>query len=114
MILRTNEDKEYQEHFILNKMQIAAIENNQNPSDHQWIKIFYMILGAICLIIEISQRISVNFFSIQTDTDTYYHVPLINDYPTEFTASKTSIRWIWYVVYIWQVDSMDFCRERFE
>ena len=65
MFLRTNRDEE--KNLSLSKgtfrrMDIAAIENDRNPSKHDWIKIFYMITALIGLIIEISQRISVNIF----------------------------------------------------
>lgn len=44
-------------------MQVAVIDNHSNhPDKHKWMTIFYMIVGAVCLIIDIIQRISVNVY----------------------------------------------------
>ena len=88
-------------------MQIAVIENHLNRSTtthkHKWLQLFYMFTSAISLGIEIYLRISVNNFHL-TDSYQSIPVPILNRYPTQFTASITSISYIWYLAYIFQVN----------
>ncbi|CAF3655056.1 unnamed protein product [Rotaria sordida] len=86
-------------------MEVAVVENEPrlpiNTYEHDWIHIIYMITSTICFVIAVYQRISIDFF-YASYTNTYVHVPSLNQYPTDLTASSTSISYIWYLVFIWQ------------
>ncbi|CAF1373633.1 unnamed protein product [Rotaria sordida] len=86
-------------------MEVAVVENEPRlpikTYEHDWIHIIYMITSTICFVIAVYQRISIDFF-YASYTNTYVHVPSLNQYPTDLTASSTSISYIWYLVFIWQ------------